>query len=103
MRHIYRTKNQGEIIPVKINMLGRCLDGETIALAEVSVSVISGEDPAPNDMLVGTASVGDGEWVTQTIEGGVLGVVYDLVFSVTTSLDNIYIDTVPLAIVSELP
>jgi hypothetical protein len=57
---------------------------ETIFTATVSASVYSGTDAAPSTLISGAAQVVDAQ-VIQSIVGGVLGVVYELLCSVVTS------------------
>lgn len=98
MGHVKDPKLADEILPVKISMLDRCIDGEEIATAVVVCSVLSGADDNPAALLDGTASIKNGDWVTQNVVGGVVGVVYTLWFVARSTLNNIYIDTVNLAI-----
>lgn len=98
MGHVKDPKLADEILPVKISMLDRCIDGEEIASALVAASVLSGTDPNPEGILFGDASVVNGDWVTQTIIEGIVGNIYTLWFVARSTLNNIYIDTVNLAI-----
>lgn len=61
--------------------------GETISAASVTASVYSGVDPLPSGILVGAATI-SGNVVRQYLQAGVLGVIYTLICSATTSLGN---------------
>lgn len=59
--------------------------GETISTKIVTMSVYSGADANPAGMVSGGAS-SSGTVVTQLLTGGVLGVVYEALCKITTSL-----------------
>jgi hypothetical protein len=59
--------------------------GETISTQAVAASVYSGTDASPSSIVSGAASA-SGAVVTQKITGGVLGVIYQLLCTITTSL-----------------
>jgi len=75
--------------------------GETLAGATVAISVYSGNDPAPNDLLLGSASV-SGSIATQKLTGGVLGVLYEALCTVTTSLGQTLTQASFIAIIPDL-
>lgn len=58
--------------------------GESISTTSVSAAVYSGTDSSPSSLISGAAAV-SGSKVTQKITGGVVGVVYLVTCSVTTS------------------
>ena len=58
---------------------------ETISTASVAATVYSGTDTSPSSVVSGTATI-SGQTVTQKVTGGVLGVVYLLTCTITTSL-----------------
>ena len=60
--------------------------GETISSQVVTCTVVSGVDPSPSSMISGSATVVNTTQVQQLIQGGVLGVMYDLLATITTSL-----------------
>lgn len=98
MRHIKMSKYIAERIPITVNMLNRCGDGETISTAVVSVTVGTGTDATPSAILDGGATVISGQEVRQYVVGGLAGVTYNLQIAATTNLGSIYIDRVVLAI-----
>lgn len=56
----------------------------TISTAVVTATVYSGTDASPSSMISGSASI-SGKNVTQKVTGGTLGVVYELLCTITTS------------------
>jgi len=69
---------------------------ETISSATSTVEVMSGDDPNPTAILVGSPVV-SGQLVAQRISGGLDGVIYRIEVTATTSLTNVY------TIVADLP
>ena len=61
--------------------------GETISTQTVTAAVYSGTDASPSALISGSASA-SGTKVTQTITGGLAGVVYTITCSITTSLSQ---------------
>lgn len=59
--------------------------GETISTAVVTVSVYSGTDPTPSALVSGGAAI-SGVQVTQKLTGGLPGVLYIVLCTITTSL-----------------
>jgi hypothetical protein len=76
--------------------------GETISTQSVACSVFTGVDASPSSMISGAASH-SGAIVTQLIIGGVAGVIYELVCTVTTSLGQTLKLTGYLAAINPLP
>jgi hypothetical protein len=60
--------------------------GETIATQVVTASVYSGNDPSPSALISGAAAVQNVTQVIQLFTGGVVGVIYNLICTITTSL-----------------
>jgi hypothetical protein len=67
------------------NFLSALAGGETISTQIVTCSVYSGVDASPSSMISGAATA-SGAIVTQKITGGVAGVIYSLLCTITTSL-----------------
>lgn len=63
--------------------------GETISTAACTIEVKDGDDPNPNSIKVGSPAI-NGALVVQRISGGINGVTYRLVMTVTTSATNVY-------------
>lgn len=61
--------------------------GETISTQVVTAAVYSGTDASPSALISGSATA-SGTKVTQTITGGLAGVVYTITCSITTSLSQ---------------
>lgn len=72
---------------------------ETISNAFFSVSVYSGDDDFPSDILSGSPSI-SGSVVSQLITGGVLGTVYSVDCNALTSLSQ---DIIISSFVSIIP
>jgi hypothetical protein len=62
---------------------------ETINSATCTVEVKDGTDANPNSIKVGSPAV-SGALVVQRVSGGLNGVTYRLIMTVTTSLTNVY-------------
>ena len=82
---ILKGKYQGETIKIAFDFLSRLAVGETISTQAVSATTYSGTDASPSAIISGVATA-SGSIVTQTITGGVAGVIYNLVCAITTSL-----------------
>lgn len=79
-----------ETVPFTINFGDRLQYGETINGSSVSIVVMSGEDANPSAMLVSAATT-TGTTITQTVGGGIAGVVYMIVFLVTGTNSHNYV------------
>jgi hypothetical protein len=62
---------------------------ETISSATCTVEVKDGTDPNPNNIKIGVPAV-SGDLVVQRVSGGLNGVTYRLIMTITTSLTNVY-------------
>ena len=91
---------ESESLDVDFDLLSRCDIGESIVTAVVNVVVSSGVDPAPEDMLEGVTTVSN-NIATQRVTGGLPGVIYDVVCAARSSLNNIFINTMKLAVLSD--
>lgn len=99
MKHFQESKFQTEVKPIRVDMRDRLLVGESISMASVTCTVASGEDASPNDMLSGLATVVNNA-VEQKVIGGIPGVIYILWIATKSSFGNLYVDTIPLAILA---
>ena len=81
---VFVSKRRVDIHPRTVDFSGQVLPGETIIDGEVFISVFSGEDPTPEDMLEGTLTI-SGTKLSHLIKQGIPGVVYQLVFRAITS------------------
>lgn len=84
-RIVFPTKGTGESPDVVFDFTSWLAAGETLLTAVCTATVYSGTDASPSSLISGSASI-SGAKVTQLITGGVEGVVYDLLCTVTTSL-----------------
>ena len=85
---ILSPKKLGETVLVPMDFISRLGVGEIILTAAVTCSVYSGTDPSPSSMISGSATV-NGTVVEQSVTGGVLGTIYELLYTVTTSANQI--------------
>lgn len=78
-------KKQGETVNRPFDFISRLGPNENLLSAVVFASVYSGTDLNPQAIIFGSASI-TGTIVNQGLTAGVLGVVYELLCKVTTSL-----------------
>ncbi len=83
-------KRRVDIITVAADFTQLLQPGEIIVDASLNVLVFSGVDSFPNHMLDGGIFITDAV-VSHRVKLGVPGVVYQLIFTATTDLDNIYV------------
>lgn len=84
----WEPKAVGETVVLEADFAGALASGETIDDSVVQVTVYSGVDDEPELLVDGVTSV-YGTVVSQDITGGVAGVTYLIVFSVSTSAHQI--------------
>lgn len=77
----------GETEILTFDFTSRLASGETISTATTTASVYSGTDAAPSSIVSGGSTI-TGQKVTQAITAGVLGVTYELLCTITTSLSQ---------------
>jgi hypothetical protein len=94
----------GEIRKETFSFLSALAVGETISTQSVVASVYSGTDATPSDLVSGSASA-SGAVVTQALDGtaAVLGVIYHLVCTITTSASQTLQAGGYLAVVPDTP
>lgn len=76
--------------------------GETISTQTCTATVYSGTDASPSSIISGSATA-SGTVVTQAITAGVLGVIYEITCTITTSASQTLVLTGFLSIVPKLP
>lgn len=81
---ILKGKPLGETRNEVFDFISRLAVSETLSTASVAATVYSGTDASPSSVVSGSASI-SGTKVTQKLTGGVLGVTYLIVCTVTTS------------------
>lgn len=96
----FPAKAVGETQPYVVNFSDRLQFGESINGAAVAISVFSGTDPTPNSLLSGVATYDSSGNVTQVLTGGVIGVVYNVVYTVTGTNSHNYVKVGQLAVLS---
>lgn len=98
MRQILEPKLVGETKNVVFDFTSMLAVGETISTQSVAATVYSGTDASPSSVVSGPASK-SGARVTQAITGGVLGVTYQLVCTITTSASQTLLMSALLSII----
>lgn len=93
------SKPVGARIPITFPMGGMMEFGETITGVSMQAVVAVGEDPSPGDIIYGPATV-SGQSVTQVVEGGVAGNIYQVTALVTGSGGHVYSKATMLSVVN---
>ena len=75
--------------------------GETISTQVVTATVYSGTDPIPANLISGAAAVQNVTQVVQLFTGGVTGVLYQLLCTITTSLGQTLRQMAYLAVIPD--
>jgi hypothetical protein len=83
-------KAPSEVLPLSMDFARWLASGETISTCSWASSVYTGTDPNPSAMIQGAATI-TGTEVSQTVGGGLDGVVYLFSATITTSLGNTYV------------
>ena len=97
---IFDAKAVGETQPYIVNFSDRLQFGEAINGAAVTVSVFSGTDASPTSMLSGATSYDSAGNVTRVLTGGVAGVTYNIVFTVTGTSSHNYVKVGQLSVIA---
>lgn len=98
----FPTKQATDILFLPFDFISQLEAGETVVSALVTATVILGIDPLPGDLIVGVATIVN-QAVIQKIEGGLVGVLYNLSCSIVTSNGNTLIMQGKLAVVDTNP
>jgi hypothetical protein len=101
-RLLLRPKKLSEIITYPFDFISSLDVGESLLTATASMTVYSGTDLAPFNMLLSSATI-KGTAVLQTIGNGVLGVIYEPLITVTTNYGNTIEISGYLIITPDLP
>lgn len=96
--YVSDSKRQIENISYFGDFRSNLVSGDTIFSANVTVTVLSGTDPSPGNMLAGGYSLHNGNIVEQHIQQGVPGVIYDVTFSILSVQGNDYTTVTRLAV-----
>lgn len=100
-RQEFPPKYTGSTELVKFDFTSDLASGETISTKSVACTVYSGTDASPSSMVSGSAT-SSGAIVTQKITGGTVGVVYELLCTITTSLGQTLTKPGFLAVIPDL-
>ncbi len=100
-RIITEPKLASEVVTLVFDFASRLASGETISTKSVAASVYSGTDASPSSIISGAASH-SGSQVSQLITGGVVGVIYKLLCTITTSSGETLLLSTFLAVVPDL-
>lgn len=95
----FSDKKQTETVTLGFDMSNLLVHGETLSTATFATSVKTGVDPAAAAMVSGTATI-DGLKAMNKITAGVIGVVYEVEATVTTSNANIYVERGDLTVIA---
>lgn len=93
-------KLAGETLSVVFDFISRLAISETISTQVVTAAVYSGTDASPSAIISGAATA-SGTQVTQSVTAGVLGVMYKLLCTITTSAGQTLSLSALLAIVPD--
>tara|TARA_R110000868_G_scaffold72639_4_gene211411 strand:+ start:71 stop:382 length:312 start_codon:yes stop_codon:yes gene_type:complete len=83
-RVTFQPKLLSERVSLVFDFTSRLASGETISTATTTATLFSGTDSAPSSLIFGAAAI-SGQTVSQLVVGGVLGVTYELLCTITTS------------------
>lgn len=100
-RIILEGKSTGETQIVKFDFSSRLATSETISTQVVTATTYSGTDASPSSIVSGSATA-SGAIVSQTITAGTLGVTYELLCSITTSLSQTLLIAAYLTIIPDI-
>lgn len=102
----FQSLAKGSKLVLSASFLDDLATGDTINGATVSAVVFSGTDASPGDLISGVADYSASPVVTQLVDssvatgGGVAGVIYTVIFTVTTSDGNVYSKEGRLAVIT---
>lgn len=92
-------KLQGETVTILCSFLSLMAAGETALTCASSMGVFTEDDPDAVNMLYGDCYVqSNASDVVQDILGGIPGVIYILYLSVRTTLNNVLVQEIKIAI-----
>ena len=94
-------KKLGETLFEQIDFISQLAPNETIVSATCSCTVYTGNDPFPQNMIVGAANI-QGTVVSQLVTGGVLGTIYEILAAASTSLGQTIELSAYLAVIPDL-
>lgn len=95
-------KQVGETRSYSVNFADVLPLAVTISTQAVTATVLSGTDASPSSIISGSASA-SGATVTQKITAGTVGVIYTLLWTITTSDSQTLLKSRRLAVVAANP
>ena len=101
-RQDFPAKYSGATVALVFEFVSELLPSVTISTQVVTAAVWSGTDASPSSIISGSASA-SGTRVTQKITAGVVGVVYQLLCTITTSDGQTLQQSGYLAVISNVP
>lgn len=101
-RIITDSKKSGATVNLVFDFISLLAAAETISTQVTTCTVYTGVDASPSAVISGAAG-SSGTQVTQKVTGGVLGVIYELLCTITTSLGQTLQLSAYLAIIPDLP
>lgn len=97
---VHPPKKVIEVVNISFDFSDDLLPGEIFTANLTQVSLYSGIDPTPSDLLYQTVSV-VGNVCTQKIKSGVVGVIYDVLLGITTNTGRIVQQVTRVAILPD--
>lgn len=101
-RVIFPPKYSGETKSLSVDFTSDLAASETISTKTCTASVYSGTDASPSSIINGSAS-SSGAVVTQSITAGTVGVIYLLLWTITTSASQTLVKESLLAVIANQP
>jgi|ERR1700722_14916771 len=101
-RVILPVKNVSEVLNVVVDFTDVVPLGDTISSGTTTNSTYSGTDASPSAMVSGAVAI-SGTQFTQKIINGVVGVTYNLLFSISTAAGWTFTKTGYLTVVPQTP
>lgn len=98
---IVASKLDTETISLEISFLSRMRLGEFLSTQTTTITVLSGADASPLPVVLSTVIGLD--MITLQVEGGVPGVIYKIDVAGRTTLSNVLVQEVKLAVLSSNP
>ena len=95
-------KLQGETATYQFDFSSRLASGEAISTQSCAATVYSGTDASPSSLISGSATA-SGAIVSQKLTAGTVGVIYEVICTITTSLSQTLQLAGYVAVVQPLP
>ena len=104
-RLLLQPKKQGETCytSAPFDFISVLSPSETISTQVVTATVYQGVDASPSSIISGSAVVQNVTLVNQLLTAGVVGVIYELLCRITTSLGQTLEQAALLAVIPDIP